>query len=160
IDSEYTNVAEWLIENKSFWRDWHKTPAHLAQFLMEDKALFDLYRQQYEQAINEGVNGESTYSTYVPPGFPSEYATYLPTKKIDVASREANRKVRHLSYVLFPSLSKDERKEKIRQIHTKAKLRNNLPLKGFIGPEGWERIYEWVCDRIANAQKGEGMDDL
>ena len=158
IDSEYTNVAEWLIENNSHWKDWHKTPAHLAQFLMEETALFHLYRPKYEEAINNGVN--NNHSTYVPLGFPSEYATYLPTQKISFASKQVNTKVYRLACILFPNSSQEERSQYAKQIHTKAKLRNKLPLDGFIGHEGWERIYEWVCDRIANAQKGEGMDYL
>jgi len=160
IDSEYASVAEWLIENKSTWKDWHKTPAHLEKFLMEDNDLFELYRKQYEQAINKRANSHGNYSTYIPPGFPSEYATFLPTKKISFASKQVNTKVYRLACILFSNSSQEERSQQVKQIHSKAKLRNNLPLNGFIGHEGWERIYEWICDHIANAQKLKGMDDL
>jgi hypothetical protein len=160
IFSEYANVAEWAIENKPIWRHWQKTPAHLAQFLMEDKALFELLRQQYEEAINNAPSIKSFSSTYVPPGFPSEYVSFLPDKKSTFASKEAHTKANRLAYLLYPNATQEERVARLKQIHTKAKLRNNLPVKGFISYEGWEKIYEWLCDRIAEAQRLKGTEDL
>lgn len=160
IFSEYTNVAEWAIENKEFWRHWGKTPAHLAQMLMKEHAIFEILRQDRLEAINKTSSAQNSSSASVPQGFPSEYASYLPDKKISFASREANRKAYRLACILFPNVGDEERQELVKQIHTKAKQRNKLPLGGFIGYEGWERVYLWLCDRIANAQRMKGIEDL
>ncbi|OCQ99345.1 hypothetical protein BCD64_12420 [Nostoc sp. MBR 210] len=161
IESEYANVAEWMITNTTFGRYWHKTPAHLAQMLMEDKGLFDLYRMEYEKVVNQISNDQGSASTVIPDGFPSEYKDYLPTKKIAFASRAANKKAGRLVYLLYGNPSQEEMKEKVAQIHSIAKRRNCLKNDTFIGHEGWERIYKWLCDRIAEAPtRIRGIEDL
>lgn len=160
VSFEYANVAEWSIENKEIWRHWGKTPAHLAQLLMNDNALFELLRQGYEDAINQQINTQDCSSAYVPPGFPSEYASFLPDKKTSFARKEAHTKASRLAYLLFGNATQEEWKEGLKQIHTKAKLRNNLSVKGFIGHEGWERVYGWLCDRIADVPRVKGIEDL
>lgn len=158
ITPEYANVAEWAIENKAIWQQWGKSPAHLAQLLMNDAGQFNYLLQEYKQTVN---NASNTFSScYVPSGFPSEYASFLPDKKIDYVRKEANKKANRLAYILFGNASEQERVEGLKAIHTKAKQRNCLPTNGFIAYEGWERIYQWLCDRIAEAQRIKGIDDL
>ncbi|MEC4813045.1 MAG: DEAD/DEAH box helicase family protein [Scytonema sp. PMC 1069.18] len=158
ITSEYANVAEWAIENKPIWQQWGKSPAHLAQLLMNDEGQFNYLLQEYKQTINNVSN--ISCSSYVPPGFPSEYATFLPDKKINFARKKAHEKANRLAYIIFENASEEERVEGLKIIHTKAKLRNRLPLNGFIGYEGWEKIYHWLCNRIAEAKRIKGIDDL
>lgn len=159
IDPEYANIAEWAIENKEIWKYWGKTAAHLAQMLMKETAIFELLRKEYEEAVNKEASNENASSTYVPYGFPSEYATMLPDQKSKYVRAEANTKAYRLACILYPDINKEDRPEKVRQIHTQAKLKNKLPVNGFIGYEGWERIYEWLCDRINDALTRKGMND-
>lgn len=162
IESEYANVAEWIIVNTSFGRHWTRTPAHLAQMLLEDKDLFDLYRRRYEEVVDQMSTKQDSSSTVIPDGFPSEYQEFLPTKKTAFARKLANKKAFHLACILYPKDSKEEREEKVKKIHTKAKLRNSIPPNNtFIAHEGWERIYQWLLDRIAEVPtRIRGIEDL
>ena len=160
IFSEYANVAEWAIENKAIWRHWSKTPAHLAQLLMDEKDVFELLRKEYEAAINQISSTDSSLSAFIPPEFPSEYAGFLPDQKTSFARKKANDKVYRLACILHPNDNTEERQETLKQIHTKAKLRNCFSTDAFIGHQGWERIYKWLCDRIAEAKQLKGIDDL
>ena len=160
ILSEYANVAEWAIENKAIWKLFPKTPAHLAQMLVAEKAVFDVLRKEYEDAINEMSNSRGNLSAAIPQGFPSEYDKYLPTKKTVFARGEVNKKAWRLACILYASASEEEKKEKVKQIHTKAKLRNCLSTNTYIGHEGWEKIHQWLCDRIAEAPRLKGVEDL
>jgi superfamily II DNA or RNA helicase len=160
ILSEYANVAEWAIENKPIWQLFPKTPAHLAQMLMNDKATFDTLRKEYEDAVNQTSNTQGNSSGAIPQGFPSEYNEYLPSKKTVFARREANKKAYRLACLLYGSTSEEEKKEKVKQIHTIAKSRNCLTTNTFIAHQGWERIHQWLCDRIAEASTLRGIEDL
>lgn len=82
IADTYTKVAEWAIANKEIWRHWGKTPAHLAQMLQGESALFELLRKEYEIAIRCLNNNHSNiFQEDIPDGFPSEYATWLNDEK-------------------------------------------------------------------------------
>ena len=161
IESEYANVAEWMIANTTLGRYWHKTPAHLAQMLMEDKGLFNYYRAEYEKAVDQISTNQGSSSTVIPDGFPSEYADYLSTKKAIFTRKEVNTKAARLAFLLYGKVSTREMEEKMAQIHSVAKRRNGLKNDTFIGHEGWERIYKWLCDRIAEAPtRIRGIEDL
>ncbi|MBH8554683.1 DEAD/DEAH box helicase family protein [Nostocaceae cyanobacterium CENA357] len=162
IDSEYANVAEWAITNKPIWQIFPKTPAHLAQMLKDDKALFDILRREYEEALNQISNTQSSSSAVIPDGFPSEYERYLPTKKTAFARREANKKAYRLACILYGNASEEDKREKVKQIHTIAKSRNCLPTNNsFIAHEGWERVYQWLRERITDAPtRIKGIEDL
>lgn len=161
ISNRFTSVAEWAVANKEIWRHWGKTPAHLAQMLQKEPGLFELLRQEYEVAFEKTATNSSASEADVPLGFPSEYAGYLSDQKIKFARKEANTKANRLAFLLYHSASDEERKEKLKQIHTIAKQRNGLPIKdSFIGHEGWERVYLWLCNRIADAENLKGTEDL
>ena len=111
-------------------------------------------------AIQKRINQNKTSSAEsVPQGFPSEYASWLPDAKNKYASKQAHTKVKRLAYLLYPSIDEKERGEKIKEIHNKAKLKNGLSPKSFIGHEGWEQIYVWACNRIAEAAQLKGTED-
>ena len=74
--------------------------------------------------------------------------------------KELHQKANRLAYLLYPSLNDKERAEKLKEIHYKAKLRNNVSSRKRIGYKGWEKIYSWLCDRIADAQQLKGTEDL
>jgi superfamily II DNA or RNA helicase len=161
ISDEYTNVAEWAVANKDYLRHYSKTPAHFAQTLQRDQSLFNLLCQEYQSTINQTDSNHKTRSVEdVPQGFPSEYSTWLPDAKAKYASKQAHTKVKRLAYLLYPNVDDRERAVRIKEIHTKAKLRNNLSPKGFIGHEGWEQIYVWLCNRINYAAQLKGTEDL
>lgn len=161
ISDRFTSVAEWAVATKAIWRQWEKTPAHLAQLLQKEPGLFELLRQEYEVAFERTATNSSASEADVPLGFPSEYASYLPDEKIKFARKEANTKANRLAFRLYPSASEEERKEKLKQIHTLAKQRNGLPVKdSFIAHGGWEQVYIWLCDRIADAENLKGIEDL
>lgn len=84
----------------------------------------------------------------------------MPDKKAEYARKQVNKKVYQLACLLYPRASDEERKEHLKQIHTKAKLRNGIPLKEFIGYQSWEIIFLWLVDRIAHAQELKGTEDL
>ncbi|NEQ11230.1 MAG: hypothetical protein F6K37_36620, partial [Moorea sp. SIO4E2] len=162
ISDEYTNVAEWAVANKEIWRRWGETPAHLAQMLQRDQPLFNLLRNEYQSTIKPINSNRKTYSTEdVPQGFPSEYSSLLSNDKLEYARKQAHQKAKRLSYILYPNTANDqERAERIKEIHTKAKQKHTLPLKDFIGHKGWEQIYVWLCDRIADAKQRKETEDL
>ncbi|NEQ68157.1 MAG: DEAD/DEAH box helicase family protein [Symploca sp. SIO2D2] len=162
ISNEYANIAEWAVANKEIWKHWGKTPAHLAQMLQHEQALFDLLRQEYQVTINQKSSNHNTSSTSeILLGFPSEYSSWLPDEKAKYVRKEVNKKTYRLACLLYSSNdSEEEIQEKVKKIHTKAKQKNGLPLNGFISYEGWEEIYAWLCDRIADAAKRKGMEDL
>jgi len=164
IPIEYAIVAEWAIENNEIWRHWGKgkTPAHLAQMLMrdKDKPLFELLYQQYRDAQNNDPVERKSSSANVPSGFPSEYADLLPDEKLKWTRREVNKKAFHLACILSPNASPEEREKKIQEIYGKAKRRHGIPLKGFVNYEGWEKLYHWLCDRIAQANGIKKDGDL
>lgn len=163
ISNQYAKVAEWAIVNHSIGRGWAKTPAHFAQMLQEDSALFELFRQQYESANNETVNiSNDIAQENIPDGFPSEYATLLNNDKEKCASKQVSTKVKRLAYLLYPNADHQKITETIKEIHNKAKLRCGVTLSpcSHIGYKDWERIYLWVCDRIAHAKQLKGTEDL
>ena len=84
ISDRFTSVAEWAIANKEIWRDWGKTPAHLAQMLQKEPGLFELLCQEYEVAGNPVATTSNISAAGIPMGFPSEYTNFLPAKKIAV----------------------------------------------------------------------------
>ena len=159
ISDEYTSVAEWAIANKEIWRHWGKTPAHLAQMLQEEKALFELLRQEF--LANQTPNNHTNSSTEdVPDGFPSEYAGWLADEKKKFASSQAHKKAQHLAYVLYPNGTQGQIAEAIKEIHTVSKRRCQVSLSGHIGYQGWEKIYLWLIGRIAEAHRLKGTEDL
>jgi superfamily II DNA or RNA helicase len=162
IPIEYAIVAEWTIENNEIWRHWGKgkTPAHLAQMLMRDKALFEFLYQLYRDAQNNDSVDCNSLSTDVPLGFPSEYATFLPDEKLKFARKEVNKKAYRLACILLPNATSEELEKKIQQIYGRAKRRHGIPLKGFVNYEGWEKIYRWLCERIIDAKRIKGEEDL
>ena len=161
IADTYTNVAEWAIANKEIWRHWGKTPAHLAQMLQGESALFELLRQEYETAIGStGINDSEIYEEDVPVGFPSEYGTWHPDEKRKYASKEAHTKAQRLAYLLHPDGKKGKIANAIKEIHNRAKRRCEVSLTGHIGHKGWEKIYLWLLDRIAHAHQLKGTEDL
>lgn len=161
ISDTYTNVAEWAIANKEIWRHWGKTPAHLAQMLQGDLALFELLRQEYEAATGcKNSSNDCISQEDIPNGFPSEYGTWHPDQKQQYASKEVSTKVKRLAYLLHPKATQQEIGETIKKIHTKAKCRNGASLSGHIGYKGLEKIYLWLLDRIAHAHQLKGTEDL
>ncbi len=160
IAREFTAVAEWAIEHKEIWRHWSKTPAHLAQSLMKDQPLFDLLYREYQTVPKKTPINQNFLSAPVPQGFPSEYASWLPDEKLRLARSKANDKVFHLACILYPDATTEEQKAQLQQIHVWAKQKQGLPLRGFIGYEGWEKIYLSLCDRIADAKKFKGKEEL
>ena len=159
ISDEYTSVAEWAIATKEIWRHWGKTPAHLAQMLQGDKALFELLRQEFLGKSTSGIATNSATED-IPDGFPSEYATWLADEKKKYASSQAHKKAQRLAYILYPDGKKGKIAEAIKEIHTVSKRRCNLPLSGHIGYQGWEKIYLWLMGRIAKAHEIKGTEDL
>lgn len=159
ISDEYTSVAEWAVANKEIWRHWGKTPAHLAQMLQGDRALFELLRQEF---LGNSTSNSVTESPAekVPDGFPSEYATWLLDEKKKYASSQAHKKAQRLAYILYPDGKKGKIAEAIKEIHTVSKRRCNLSISGHIGYQGWEEIYLWLMGRIAEAHKIKGTEDL
>lgn len=161
ITNTYTDVAEWAIANKEIWRHWSKTPGHLAQMLQGESALFDLLRQEYEIAIGSTGNDDSNLSEEdIPDGFPSEYGTWLNDEKRKYASKEAHTKAQRLAYILYPDAKKGKIANAIKEIHTVAKRRCEVSLHGHIGHKGWEKIYLWLLERIADAHQLKGTEDL
>lgn len=160
IAPEYANVAEWVLENDDLFKDWPKTAAHLAQRFMNDPSFFELFRQKYREAVNSESSLDSSMYENIPPGFPSEYATWLPDQKADYARKEVNKKVNRLVYLLHPNAEKQERQKYLKEVHTKAKLKNGVRPSGFIGYQDWEKIYVWLLDRIAHAQELKETEDL
>ena len=161
ISGQYTTVAEWAIANKAIWRHWSKTPAHLAQMLQKDPAQFNLLLEEYQRTEKGDSCRQTSPSTDdIPFGFPSEYANWLPDEKAKYASKQAHTKAQRLAHILYPSANKQMLGEKIKDIHTKAKQRNGFSRNDFIPYEGWEKIYTWLCDRIVNAAKLKGTEDL
>lgn len=161
IEPEYANVAEWVIENDSLFKDWNKTPAHLAQRFMSDPDFFDLFHQKYRESVNSESSLSPSESEYIPSGFPSEYATWLPDAKADYVRKQVQKKVNRLVFILYPKAEGKERKIYLQKVHTKAKYQNGIPIgKDFIGYQGWEKIYEWLLDRIARAQDLKGIEEL
>lgn len=140
----------------------------MAFFHKSDSAWFEVLKQQYESAItskNINTNGCSTKD--VPFGFPSEYANWLSDEKTKYARKQAHTKAKRLAYLLYPKAIKNEQRDKekeikkhIQIIHTKAKERNDIPPQEFIGHEGWEKIYLWLVDRIADAPEIGSTEDL
>jgi|JFJP01.1.fsa_nt_gi DNA or RNA helicases of superfamily II len=161
IAPEYANVAEWVIENDSLFKDWHKTPAHLAQRFMNDTSFFELFRNKYREVVNSESSLDCSKQENIPPGFPSEYATWLPDEKADYARKQVQKKVNRLVFLLYPKAEGKEQQQYIKKVYTIAKLKNGIPIgKDFIGYQGWEKIYVWLLDRIAHAQNLKGMEDL
>ncbi len=160
VPPEYANLAEWLIESDPFFQGWHKTPAHLAYKLMNDSSLFDFFHQKYQNVVNIQSSVDIAENKEVPEKFPSEYATWLSDEKADYARKEVNTKVNRLCFLLYPKVEEEDRKKRLKEIHTIAKKRNNIPLKGFIGHESWEKIYLWLIDRINHAETLKGTEDL
>ena len=162
IPIEYAIVAEWAIENNEIWRHWGrgKTPAHLSQMLMRDKALFEFLYQQYRDAQNNNPVEPIPSSANVPSGFPLEYATSLPDEKLKFARKEANKKAFRLANILSPNASPEELKKKVQEIYSRAKRKHGIPLKGFVNYEGWERIYQWLGERIVDANRVKGEKNL
>ena len=160
IPSEFANVAEWVIENDTFFKDWHKTPAHLAQKFISDPSFFELFSQKYREAVNSDSSFDFSNNEDIPPGFPSEYSRMLPDEKIKYARTEVNKKVYHLVRLLHPNAEGEDEKKYIQKVHTKAKLRNGVRLKGFIGYKEWEKIYLWLRDRIDDAKNLKATQDI
>jgi superfamily II DNA or RNA helicase len=162
IPIEYAIVAEWAIENNEFLRSLGKgkTPAHIAQMLMRDKALFELFYQQYRDAQNNNPVEPSSSITNVPAGFPSEYATFLPDEKLKFVRKEVNRKAFRLACLLLPRATSEELEKKVQEIYGRAKRKHGIPLKGFVNYEGWEKIYHWLCDRIVHANRIKREENL
>jgi hypothetical protein len=159
IPPEYANVAEWVFENDPLFR--HKTPAHLAHRFMNDLDLFNLFYQKYREVVNSESSPNSTKPEDIPPGFPSEYATWLPDEKANYARKQVHKKVNRLVFILHPQAKGEEQQNLIKKVYTIAKLRNGIPTgKDFIGYQGWEKIYVWLIDRIAHAQELKGTEDL
>lgn len=130
--------------------------------LQGESALFKLLRQEYETTINLTLSDRDNLSMEnVPYGFPSEYCGWLADDKSKYASKQVDKKVKHLAYLIYPSMTDQERADKFKEIHTQAKLKNGIsPKDSFIGYKGWEKIYLWLFDRITEAQKLRGMGDL
>lgn len=163
IPIEYAIVAEWAMENNEIWRHWGKgkTPAHLAQMLMRDKAMFEFLYQQYRDAQNNNPVENNSSTNTAPQGFPAEYTNFLPDEKIKFARKEVNKKVFRLASMLLPNdVSSEDKEKQISKIYGKAKQKHGLPLNGFISYEGWEKIYRWLCDRIIAAKDIKNQEDL
>ncbi|MGB3533200.1 MAG: DEAD/DEAH box helicase family protein [Microcoleaceae cyanobacterium] len=161
ITPEYANVAEWVLENDPFFKDWPKTPAHLAQKFISDPSFFDIFHQKYREAVNlKSSPNASTTDQDIPLGFPSEYATWLPDEKADYVRKQVNSKVYRLACLLYPKANSEKRKVNIKNIHNQAKLKNGFRLNCFIGYQGWEKIDKWLLERIAHAQDLKGTEDL
>jgi superfamily II DNA or RNA helicase len=168
ISDGYTRVAEWALMNHPIGKGWKQTPAHLAQILQSDSALFEVLKQQYELTITSKNINPNVYSSQdVPSGFPSEYANWLADEKTKYASKEAHTKAQRLAYLLYPKALKDKQidkeqeiKKNIQIIHTKAKEQNGISPQSFIGYEGWEKIYLWLLDKIAHKSEIESTEDL
>jgi len=160
ISPEYTKVAEWLVENNDFFRDWHKTPAHLAHKLMNDPDLFEFYHEKYREAINSEPSLEPVPNEEIPLGFPSEYATMLSDEKAKYARKKVHKKVNQLAYLLYPNDSDDERKKHLKEIHNCAKSKHGFSSKDYIGYQGWESIYKWLLERIAASETGKRTEEI
>lgn len=160
ISDTYTNVAEWAVANKEIWRHWGKTPAHLAQMLQGEPALFDLLHQEYQLTINKSTNNQkSLHLEDIPIGFPSEYADYLPDEKAKYARKEVNKKAYRLACLMYSSDDEAELKKKVKEIHSRAKRKFKFRANDFIGYEGWEQIYTWLCGRIKDAEARKCQED-
>ena len=165
IEIDYTEVAEWAIINKPLFSIWDKTPAHFAQMLREDKAMYSLLQQEYSGSYcNPSKNHDSQASsgvtvTKIPKDFPPEYIDMLADEKTDFASKLVNKKVYRLAKILYPSSDDKEIQERVKEIHNASKKANKIPLRGFINYEKWEKIHEWVCNRIEEAlsKKAESL---
>jgi superfamily II DNA or RNA helicase len=160
IAPEYANVAEWAIERYPFFQGWPQTPAHLAQRFISDSNLYEIVRLAYQEAVNSESNKNACKNEDIPPGFPSEYAKFLPDEKVNYARKQVHKKVNHLVFNLYPKAEGEDRKKYLKDVHTRAKLNNGVSLNGFIGYKDWEKIYVWLIDRIAHAQKPKGTEDL
>lgn len=152
IEELYTTVAEWAFSNHTIGKGWGQTAAHLAQGLKEDNALFEFLYQQYQVKTSNGKKDKNTdtHTHNVPEGFPSDYGSWLKAEKDKYASKQVNKKANHLAYIYYPD-DKDGRTKYLREIHTEAKRIHNLPFDGYISHEGWEKIYRWLEEKIANA---------
>jgi hypothetical protein len=128
--------------------------------LMNEQGLFEWLHKEYQMAVNSEVSIDSSINEAVPPGFPSEYAKKLPDEKANYGRKQVNKKVYQLACILYSNASEDERKEHLKIIHTTAKLRNGIPPNGFISYQGWEKIYVWLLNHIANGQNLNGTEDL
>lgn len=159
ITDAYTRVAEWAIVHKPMFQQWQKTPGHLAQMFQEEPELFETLRVQYETTTGASIKLHFSPPRQIPDAFPSEYADWLPDEKEKYARQQVQKKVNQLAYQLKGSDNNDHQ-ETVKAIHTKAKRRNSLPLNGFIGHEGWERIYAWLCEKIANSNRIDSLEDL
>lgn len=161
IEELYTTVAEWAFLNHSIGKRCRDTVAHLAQDLKNDNALFEfLYQQYLASGANDDINNQTEN---VPDGFPSDYNTWLQTEKDDYARKEVSKKVKKLTYILYPSASNEELGKRIAEIHNLAKRENNVPLGGsYIGHAESEKIYQWLMHKIAEATeyKYRGTEDL
>lgn len=153
ISDNYSNVAEWAVANKEIWRHWGKTPAHLAQMLQGEPALFDLLNQEYQSAINENENNrESVHTEDIPNGFTSEYANYLPKEKANYARKKVHETAYDLACLMYSNDSEEELKKRVKEIQSKAYRKYKLPVNGFIRHEKWEQVYIWLCERIKDAE--------
>lgn len=127
---------------------------------MKDRPLFNLLYQEY-QAVPRRTPINQNFSTPpIPQGFPSEYANWLDDEKLEFVRDKANKKAYRLACILYPNATEEEKKAKVKEIHTKAKRAKKLRAGEFIGHEGWENIYQWLCDRIADANKIKGKENL
>ncbi len=160
ISPEYTKVAEWLVENNDFFRDWHQTPAHLAHKFMNALDLFEFYHEKYREAINSEPSLEPVTNEEIPLGFPSEYATMLSEEKRKFASNRVNKKAYRLACILYPNDSDDEIKKHVQEIYTSAYSQHGFSSKEFIGYEGLESIYRWLLERIAASETGKTTEEI
>jgi superfamily II DNA or RNA helicase len=164
IETDYTKVAEWAITNKPLFGNWDKTPAHFAQMLREDKSMYSLLKQEYSGSHgNRSKQRDSEASpsvtiTKIPKEFPTEYVDMLANEKTEFASKLVNKKVYRLAKILYPSCDEKELQEKVKEIHNTSKKATKTPLRGFINYEAWEKVYEWVCKKIDEAQTKKGVE--
>ncbi|MEO1763929.1 MAG: hypothetical protein AAFR83_18650, partial [Cyanobacteria bacterium J06629_18] len=160
ISDNYANVAEWAVANKEIWRHWGKTPAHLAQMLQGEPALFNLLHQEYQSSINKNFNNQkSIYTKSIPSGFISEYVNYLPEEKANYARKKVDEKVYDLARLMYSDNDEKEIKKRVKEIHYKAKRKYKLSVNGFVEYEEWEQVYIWLCERITDAEVRKGRED-
>ncbi|MEO0934020.1 MAG: hypothetical protein AAFY21_09760, partial [Cyanobacteria bacterium J06641_2] len=142
ISDNYANVAEWAVANKEIWRHWGKTPAHLAQMLQGEPALFNLLHQEYQSSVNKNFNNKkSIYTENIPHGFISEYVNYLPEEKANYARKKVDEKVYDLARLMYSDNDEKEIKKRVKEIHYKAKRKYKLSVNGFVEYEEWEQVY-------------------
>ncbi len=127
---------------------------------MSDPDFFDLFHHKYRESVNSESSSDSSQPEDIPPDFPSESATWLPDAKANYARKKVHKKVKHLVSILYPKAEGEDRKKYLQEVYKEAYRKNGVRPNGFISYREWEKIYEWLIDRIAHAQDLKGTEDI